>query len=110
MRIQIFSDLHADVMPSRPLTIAPGADLVVVAGDVCAGTENGFTRLRDIVPMPAPIVMVAGNHKAIERVRGRAHLAAEHAIGRLVIAAARCDMGVLLFWAWQPQSESPFLA
>src|SRR5579883_2272560 len=32
-----------------------------------------------------------------------------NATGKLSIVAARCDMGVLLLWAWQPQLEYPFL-
>jgi predicted phosphodiesterase len=50
MRLQIFSDVHADVRPSRQIEIAPGVDAVVVAGDVCEGAEKGFAWLRQTVP------------------------------------------------------------
>lgn len=63
MRVQIFSDLHLDVFPIKPITIVPGVDLVIVAGDVCEGVLRAFEHLRRIVPMDIPIVMVPGNHE-----------------------------------------------
>ncbi|MDP2411468.1 MAG: metallophosphoesterase [Pseudolabrys sp.] len=72
MRLQIFSDLHADVARPRPIAIAPDVDAVVVAGDVCEGAESGFAHLRLIVPMQLPIIMVMGNHEYYRR-----HLAGE---------------------------------
>jgi Icc-related predicted phosphoesterase len=70
MRLQIFSDLHADVVPPRPITVAPDIDAVVVAGDVCEGAEQGFARLRRIVPMQIPIISVLGNHEFYRRCWG----------------------------------------
>jgi len=67
MRIQIFSDLHLDVRPIKPITIMPGVDLVIVAGDTCEGALRAFEYLRRIVPMPIPIVMVMGNHEYYRR-------------------------------------------
>ncbi|MCK1396929.1 metallophosphoesterase [Bradyrhizobium sp. 4] len=67
MNIQILSDLHADVHPIKPITIRPDVDAVVVAGDVCEGAVNAFAYLRRIVPMPIPILMVAGNHEYYHR-------------------------------------------
>jgi Icc-related predicted phosphoesterase len=77
MKLQIFSDLHADVARPRPITVAPEVDAVIVAGDVCQGAENGFARLRQIVPMPVPIVIVMGNHEYYGR-----HFASELAAAR----------------------------
>ncbi|KQY97174.1 metallophosphoesterase [Pseudolabrys sp. Root1462] len=77
MRLQIFSDLHADVARPRPITVAPDVDAVIVAGDVCEGAKNGFARLRQIVPMQVPIIMVMGNHEYY-----RSHLASELASAR----------------------------
>ena len=62
MRVEIFSDLHVDVFPIKPITIVPGVDLVIVAGDVCEGALRAFEHLRRLVPMDLPIVMVMGNH------------------------------------------------
>ncbi|MGJ4953211.1 metallophosphoesterase [Bradyrhizobium sp. HKCCYLS20291] len=67
MHLHIFSDLHADVADIKPIDGLPGVDAVVVAGDVCEGTVNGFARLREIVPEPVPIVMVMGNHECYHR-------------------------------------------
>jgi Icc-related predicted phosphoesterase len=77
MRLQIFSDLHADVARPRPIAVAPEIDAVIVAGDVCEGAEKGFARLRQIVPMQVPIIMVMGNHEYYRR-----HLASELASPR----------------------------
>jgi hypothetical protein len=77
MKLQIFSDLHADVARPRPITVAPDVGAVIVAGDVCEGAENGFVRLRQIVPMQVPIIMVMGNHEYYRR-----HLASELAAAR----------------------------
>lgn len=77
MRLQIFSDIHADVARPRPITVAPDVDAVIVAGDVCEGAKNGFARLRQFVPMQVPIIMVMGNHEYY-----RSHLAGELAAAR----------------------------
>ena len=63
MRVQIFSDLHADVLAIKPVAIAEHVDAVVVAGDTCEGAARAFEQLRRIVPMPVPVVMVMGNHE-----------------------------------------------
>jgi Icc-related predicted phosphoesterase len=67
MKLQIFSDLHVDVHMPRPIAVPPDVDAVVVAGDTCQGAENAFVRLRMIVPMQIPIVMVMGNHEFYRR-------------------------------------------
>ena len=84
LRIQIVSDLHIDVDRAE-LRLAPGADVVVVAGDTCEGVERGFAWLRVAVPAPTPIITVAGNHEHYRHVlpeqldHGRAAVA-EHGI------------------------------
>src|ERR1700745_1477447 len=67
MKIQIFSDLHVDVRPIKPITIRDGVDLVIVAGDTCEGALRAFEHLRRIVPVSIPIVMVLGNHEYYRR-------------------------------------------
>ena len=71
MRVQIFSDLHVDVFPIKPITIVPDVDLVIVAGDTCEGALRAFEHLRRLVPMDIPIVMVMGNHEYYRRIRPR---------------------------------------
>jgi Icc-related predicted phosphoesterase len=63
MRLQLFSDLHLDVMPVKAVRINPGVDVVIAAGDICEVAVCAFERLRQIVPASIPIVMVLGNHE-----------------------------------------------
>ena len=67
MKVQIFSDLHGDVHPTKPITILPGVSLVIVAGDTCEGAIRAFEYLRRIVPLHVPIAMVLGNHEYYRR-------------------------------------------
>jgi Icc-related predicted phosphoesterase len=67
MKLLIFSDLHLNVFPIKPITIVRGVDLVIVAGDTCEGVLHAFEHLRRIVPMDIPIVMVLGNHEFYRR-------------------------------------------
>ena len=67
MRIQIFSDLHTDISPIKTITVAEDIDAVVVAGDTSEGALHAFERLRQIVPLRLPIVMVLGNHEYYRR-------------------------------------------
>lgn len=46
MKVQVFSDLHLDVLPIRPISIVWGSDAVIVAGDVCEGAVEAFGNLR----------------------------------------------------------------
>lgn len=82
MKLQIFSDFHIDVTPGFVPCIADGADVLVVAGDICQGIENGMSWLRRHVPAAIPIVVVAGNHEFYGRNRGR-----ERAAGALAAKA-----------------------
>ena len=67
MRIQLVSDLHLERFERRfPLQRlvkpAPGADLLVLAGDI----HNGAAALRTYGDWPVPVVYVAGNHEFYE--------------------------------------------
>jgi Icc-related predicted phosphoesterase len=77
LRLQVFSDLHADVAQPRPIGVTPDIDAVIVAGDVCEGAECGLSLLRHVVPMRLPVVMVMGNHEYYRR-----HLGSELAAAR----------------------------
>jgi Icc-related predicted phosphoesterase len=67
VKLQIFSDLHCDVAPIKPIAIGEEVDAVVVAGDTCQGVRNAFIALRRIVPERVPIIMTAGNHEYYRR-------------------------------------------
>lgn len=80
MRLQLLSDLHLEFSPELELDIDPTVDAVIVAGDICSGTERGFQYLRRQVRQTIPIIAVAGNHEFYNRnwqeERARAHEAA----------------------------------
>ena len=63
MRLQIFSDLHIDVIGGFVPRLADGVDVVVMPGDVCEGVLKGMAFLRTHIPRPVPIVFVPGNHE-----------------------------------------------
>jgi predicted phosphodiesterase len=68
MRIQVLSDIHFDVDDVRDdVRPHPGADCIVVAGDVGEGMENSFEWLRERFGPDKPIVAVAGNHTYYRR-------------------------------------------
>ncbi|GAP37622.1 metallophosphoesterase [Piscinibacter sakaiensis] len=62
MRLQLLSDLHLETEDLQPRP-APGAELLVLAGDVCARWE-GFGRFRG---WPVPVLFVPGNHEFDQR-------------------------------------------
>ena len=67
MRIQLLSDLHLETEEFRPRP-APGAELLVLAGDIDA-TWAGYERF---ARWPVPVLVVAGNHEFDGRELGRA--------------------------------------
>ena len=58
MKLQLLSDLHLETETFDPEP-APGAELLVLAGDVDS-TWAGYARFAD---WPVPVVVVAGNHE-----------------------------------------------
>lgn len=74
MKIQLLSDLHLEVHPRFVAEPAPGADVLVLAGDIGAyqsgcqvegenfGLER-FSPLPQYAGWPAPVLFVPGNHE-----------------------------------------------
>lgn len=58
MRIQILSDLHLETEAFQPVP-APGAELLVLAGDV----DSSWAGLAQFAGWPVPVLFVAGNHE-----------------------------------------------
>ena len=58
MRLQLFSDLHLETETFDPQP-APGAELLVLAGDI----DANWTALQRFAGWPVPVIMVAGNHE-----------------------------------------------
>lgn len=74
MRIQLLSDLHLESNPDYDPIPAPGADLLVLAGDIGSYQDGsslitqqdndfGLKRFSPHFGWPTPVVMVAGNHE-----------------------------------------------
>ena len=62
MRLQLLSDLHLETEHHDP-TPAPGAELLVLAGDI----DSTWASLERFRGWPVPIVFVAGNHEFDDR-------------------------------------------
>jgi Icc-related predicted phosphoesterase len=82
MRLQIFSDVHFDVMDVYEPVLAPGVDAVVAAGDLCEGMDRGMAWLRHHLGDDVAIVLVPGNHEFYARVRSEERQAAAEAARR----------------------------
>jgi predicted phosphodiesterase len=71
MKIQLLSDLHLETHPQWLAVPAPGADLLVLAGDIGsyqAGSclldaDFGLTRFSPRNGWPVPVLFVPGNHE-----------------------------------------------
>ena len=74
MKIQLLSDLHLEVHPAWVATPAPGADLLVLAGDIgsyqpgsqltqLADPDFGLGRFSPKKGWPTPVLFVPGNHE-----------------------------------------------
>ncbi len=71
MKIQLFSDLHLEVHPHWVATPAPGADLLVLAGDIgsyqagslLSDNDFGLARFSPRHGWPTPVLFVPGNHE-----------------------------------------------
>lgn len=58
MKLQLLSDLHLESEAYEPLP-APGADLLVLAGDI----DSTWAGLSRFAGWPVPVIFVAGNHE-----------------------------------------------
>jgi hypothetical protein len=72
MRIQLFSDLHLERYPAFQPEIAPGTDVVVLAGDIgsyqpgsrLGGTDFGLERFAPaLAATDAQVLFIPGNHE-----------------------------------------------
>ncbi|MET1537265.1 metallophosphoesterase, partial [Burkholderia sola] len=74
MKIQLLSDLHLEVHPHFVPEPAPGADVLVLAGDIGSyqpgsllqGQDFGlerFSPLPQYAGWPCPVIFVPGNHE-----------------------------------------------
>lgn len=71
MKIQLLSDLHLEAHPHWRAQSAPGADLLVLAGDIGSyqrgsslqDADFGLGQFSPLAGWPTPVVFVPGNHE-----------------------------------------------
>ena len=74
MKIQLLSDLHLETNPGFMPSPAPGADVLVLAGDIgsyqagsaltaSGDTDFGLARFSPLHGWPTPVLFVPGNHE-----------------------------------------------
>ena len=96
MRLQLFSDLHLETEVFDPQP-APGAELLVLAGDI----DATWTALERFAGWPQPVLMVAGNHEFDGRDLGPAWPALRERCQRLGIRLLERESCVLTSAAGQ---------
>lgn len=71
MKVQLLSDLHLEAHPALQIAPAPGADLLVLAGDIGSyqtgsllqDPDFGLGRFSPRAGWPTPVLYVPGNHE-----------------------------------------------
>lgn len=90
MRLQLLSDLHLETEAFDAVP-APGAELLVLAGDIDSGWD-GLAQFRD---WPVPVLFVAGNHEFDGRDIEAAWPALRQHCAALGIRLLECESAVL---------------
>lgn len=90
MRLQLLSDLHLETEVFQP-TPAPGAELLVLAGDI----DSHWTGLGLFRDWPVPVVFVSGNHEFDRRELTQAWPALRERCASLGIRLLECESAVL---------------
>jgi len=86
VRLQLLSDLHLETEVFQP-TPAPGAELLVLAGDV----DSSWAGLEPFRGWPVPVLFVAGNHEFDEREITQAWPALRDRCAALGIRLLECE-------------------
>jgi Calcineurin-like phosphoesterase len=86
MRLQILSDLHLETEAFDPQP-APGADLLVLAGDI----DTGWVAYERFAGWPVPVLVVPGNHEFDGRELREALPAFRDHCARLGLQVLECD-------------------
>ena len=90
MRLQLLSDLHLETEVFEPAP-APGAELLVLAGDI----DSRWAGLELFHDWPVPVIFIAGNHEFDEREITQAWPALRERCTRLGIRLLECESVVL---------------
>ena len=90
MRLQLLSDLHLETEVFEPAP-APGAELLVLAGDI----DSSWAALERFRGWPVPVLFVAGNHEFDGRETTQAWPALRMRCEQLSITMLECESRVL---------------
>ncbi len=100
MRIQLLSDLHLESHPHFAPTPAPGADLLVLAGDIGSyqtgsglmDADFGLQRFSPLLGWPTPVLFIPGNHEYDALDFDAAHARLQEVCERLGITWLECEV------------------
>jgi predicted phosphodiesterase len=90
MRLQLLSDLHLETESFEPEP-APGAELLVLAGDIDS-TWQGFEHFRG---WPVPVLFIAGNHEFDRRELSQAWPALRERCAGLGFTMLECESTII---------------
>ncbi|HTJ93094.1 MAG TPA: metallophosphoesterase [Pararobbsia sp.] len=117
MKFQVASDLHLEQFAAFPgfrvIEPAPGADALILAGDVHSHAEA----IRAFDNWPVPVIYVHGNHECwrgeydgiVDQIRGAAHGAGIHFLERSAVEFGTVRILGACLWTdylWGGQTES----
>ena len=91
MRLQLLSDLHLETESFVP-DAAPGAELLVLAGDI----DSSWAAFEQFRHWPVPVVLIAGNHEFDQRDITQAWPALRALCRRLGITLLECESRVVV--------------
>jgi predicted phosphodiesterase len=103
VKLQLLSDLHLETQPDVQVAPAPGADLLVLAGDVGSyqpgsrlpGDTFGLERFAPANGWPVPVLYVPGNHEYDNRDFDETHERLRATCERLGIAWLEREVATL---------------
>ena len=90
MKLQLLSDLHLETETYEPLP-APGAELLVLAGDI----DSSWAGYERFASWPVPVLVIAGNHEFDDRDFDAALVGLRALCARLNFAFLECESVVL---------------
>ena len=90
MRLQLLSDLHLETETFQPEP-APGAELLVLAGDI----DSSWVGLEYFRAWPVPVLFIAGNHEFDRRELATAWPALRARCAGLSLRLLECESAVL---------------